>query len=74
MMKAATTKKKAPSNKKEGTKTMGEEEPITMDSLPTKKKQQIMPMQLSINHPRGFTVNPYVQETKNKMDLILHEG
>jgi hypothetical protein len=60
--------------KKGGAKTTGEEEPIDMDSPPTRTKQRATLTRFSVDPPRGFTVNPYVQGTKNKIDVVLHEG
>jgi hypothetical protein len=72
MPKAASTKTKAPS-KKGRAKTTGEEEPIDVDSPPPTKKQRATSTRFFMDPPRGFTINPYVQETKNKIDVILHK-
>ena len=45
-----------------------------MNSPPLKKKQRATPMRFSIKSSWGFTINPYVQGTKNKINVVLHEG
>ncbi len=74
MPKATASKAKAPPRKKGGAKTTGEEEPIDVDSSPPKKKQRATPARYFVNPPRGYTINPYVQGSKNKIDVVLHEG
>ncbi len=64
----------APTKKKGGSKTTGEEDPINVDSPIPRKKQHAMPACFFINPPQGYTVNPYVQGLKNKIDIILHKG
>jgi hypothetical protein len=73
MPKVGSTKTKAPS-KKGRAKTTGEEEPIDVDSPPPTKKQRATLTRFFVDPPRGFTVNPYIQGTKNKIDVVLHEG
>ena len=70
---AAASKKKAPATKKAGKKTTGDE-PVVVDTPPPKKKQRTAPTRFSVDAARCFTVNPYVLEGKNKIDVILHEG
>jgi hypothetical protein len=75
MPKAMASKKtKAPTKKKGGSKTMGEEDPINVESPTLKKKQHATPACFFVNPPRGYTVNPYVQGSKNKIDIVLHKG
>ena len=71
MPKTAAAAKKPPA-KKAGKKTTGEE-PVIVDT-PPKKKQRTAPTRFSVDSARCFTVNPYVLEGKNRIDVILHEG
>jgi hypothetical protein len=73
MEKTATTTKKAPAKTKAGKKTTGEEEALVIDT-PPKKKQRIASTRFSVDALRGYTVNPYAQGTKNKINVVLHEG
>ncbi len=74
MPKATTCKTKAPPRKKGGAKTTGEEEPVDVDSPTPKKKQRATPARYFVNPPWGYTVNPYIQGSKNKIDVVLHKG
>ena len=67
---SATTAKKPPT-KKAGKKTTGK---ILVVDTPPKKKQRVVPTRFSVDAARCFTVNPYVDGGKNKIDIILHEG
>ena len=73
MAKTAATTKKAKSKTKAGKKTTGEEDALVIDT-PPKKKQRAAPTRFSIDALRGYTVNPYAQGSKNKIDVVLHEG
>jgi hypothetical protein len=75
MAKTAATKKK-PSTQKAGRKRTGlDDDPINLDSPPPSKKQRSKaPTRFSVNTLRGFTVNPYAQGNKNKINVVLHEG
>ena len=70
---AAAAKKKAPAAKKAGKKTTGDEV-LEVDATPTKKQRHKPPTRFSVDALRGHTVNPYVQGSKNKIDIVLHEG
>ena len=74
MPKTAATKTKAPTKKKGGSKKTWDDDPIDVDSPPPKKKQRATSTRYFVDPPRGFTVNPYVQGSKNKIDIVLHEG
>ncbi len=75
MLRAMASKKtKAPTKKKGGSKTTGQEDSIDMDTPTPKKKQRATPARFFVNPPWGYTVNPYVQGSKNKIDVVLHEG
>lgn len=71
MPKLVATTKKAPA-KKAGKKTTGEI--LDVDTPPTKKQCHKPPTRFSVDVFRGFTVNPYAQGSKNKIDIVLHEG
>ena len=71
MPKTAAAAKKPPA-KKAGKKTTGEI--LEVDTPPTKKQRHKPPTRFSVDAARCFTVNPYVQGGKNKIDIVLHEG
>ncbi len=68
--------KKKPSTQKAGRKMTGlDDDPISLDSPPPSKKQHSKALTcFSVNTLRGFTVNPYAQGTKNKINIVLHKG
>ena len=70
MAKTAATTKKPPA-KKVGRKTT--EDTIVVDT-PPKKKQCATLTCFSVDAMRRFTIIPYAQGTKNKVDIVLHEG
>ena len=64
---AAGGKKAAPKKKTTG------EETINLDTLPRKKPRA--PAARYSTEKRGcYTVNPYAHSSKNKIDVVLHEG
>ncbi len=73
---AKTATKKKPSTQKAGRKMTGlDDNPINLNSPPPSNKQRSKALTcFSVNTLRGFTVNPYAQGTKNKIDIILHKG
>jgi hypothetical protein len=73
---AKTATKRKPSTQKTGRKMTGlDNNPIDLDSPPPSKKQRSKaPTCFSGNTLRGFTINPYAQRTKNKINLLLHKG
>jgi hypothetical protein len=50
-------------------------EAINLDT-PPRKKPHATPTALrySVNMTRGFTINPYAKGSKNKINIVLHEG
>jgi hypothetical protein len=67
---AAKKSTKKPNNKK----TTGMEA-IDLDTPPRKKPRATAPAsRYSVDTTQGFTVNPYAKGSKNKIDIILHEG
>ena len=70
MAKTAAAAKKPPA-KKAGKKKTGDT--IVIDT-PDKKKQRAAPSRFSVDAARCFTVNPYVEGGKNKIDVVLHKG
>ena len=71
MPKTAAATKKAPA-KKAGKKTMGKI--LEVDTPPTKKQRHKLPMRFSVDVLCGYTINPYTQGLKNKLDIVLHKG
>jgi hypothetical protein len=73
---AKTAPKQKPSTQKAGRKTTGlDDNPIDLNSPPPSKKQRSKaPTRFSVNTLHRFTINPYAQGTKNKIDIVLHEG
>ena len=63
-------------SKPAGRKTTGEDNIINLDTPPPlgKKQRASSAPRFSIEKKGGYTVNPYVQGSKNKIDVILHEG
>ena len=62
-------------SKPAGRKTTGEDDIINLDTPPPGKKPRASSApRFSIEKKGGYTVNPYVQGSKNKIDVILHEG
>ena len=64
--------KKAASTKTGGRKSMGGET-IDIDT-PPKKKRSTVAARYSIKKEGFFTMNPYTHGSKNKIDIVLHEG
>ena len=75
MAKMAPKKRGAAAGEKKATpkiKTTGEET-IDLDTPPRKKQQ--VPAACYSTEKRGcYTVNPYAHSSKNKIDVVLHEG
>ena len=63
--------KKAASTKTGGRKSM--RETIDIDT-PPKKKRSTVAARYSIKKEGFFTMNPYAHGSKNKIDVVLHEG
>jgi hypothetical protein len=71
LMASATGKK---STKKQQQQTTGMEA-IDLDTPPRKKPcATATALCYSVDTRRGFTANPYAKGSKNKIDIILHEG
>jgi hypothetical protein len=70
---AAAGGRKATTKKSAGRKTTGEEETIDLDT-PPKKKPRAAATRYSIEKRGCYTVNPYAHRSKNKIDVVLHEG
>jgi hypothetical protein len=64
---AAVGKKAAPKKKTTG------EETIDLDT-PPRKKPRAAAARYSIEKRGCYTVNPYAHRSKNKIDIVLHEG
>ena len=64
--------KKAASKKTGGRKSTGGET-IDIDT-PPKKKRSTVAARYSIKKEGFFTMNPYAHGSKNKIDIVLHEG
>ena len=60
-----------------GRKTTGEDDFINLDTPPPpgkKPRASSSAPRFSIEKKGGYTVNPYVDRNKNKIDVVLHEG
>ena len=68
---AAGGRRSAP-KKSAGRKTTGEET-IDLDT-PPRKKPHAAAARYSIEKRGCYTVNPYAHRSKNKIDVVLHEG
>ena len=64
-------KKKGASKKSGGRKTTGET--INLDT-PPRKKPRASAVHYSTEKRGCYTVNPYAHRSKNKIDVVLHEG
>jgi hypothetical protein len=62
----------APKKSSAGRKTTGEET-IDLDT-PPRKKPRAAAARYSIETRGCYTVNPYAHRSKNKIDVVLHEG
>jgi hypothetical protein len=70
---AAAGGRKAAPKKSAGRKTTGEET-IDLETPPRKKKPRAPAARYSIEKRGCYTVNPYTHRSKNKIDVVLHEG
>jgi hypothetical protein len=69
---AAGGRKALPKKSSAGRKTTGEEI-IDLDT-PPRKKPRAAAARYSIEKRGCYTVNPYAHRSKNKIDVVLHEG
>ncbi len=69
---AAAGGRKAAPKKSAGRKTTGDET-IDLDT-PPRKKPRAPVARYSIEKRGCYTVNPYAHSSKNKIDIVLHEG